>query len=123
MQITTQGKDKKLTVKKWMSENVITIEQNAPVSLAFELLLTNNIRHLPVISKGGALVGIITDRDLSEALTPPTASQEKKTNYLTVKNISAKKIMTPNPVTIEPAKNADFFRNTRRCMLAPFQHV
>ena len=103
MQILAKNKDKELTVKKWMSQNVITIEQDAPVSLAFELLLTNNIRHLPVVSKGGALVGIITDRDLSEALTPPTASHEKKANYLTVKNISAKKIMTPNPVTIEPA--------------------
>ena len=86
-----------------MSGNVITIEQDAPVSLAFELLLTNNIRHLPVVTKGGKLVGIITDRDLSEALTPPADSHAKKANYLTVKNISAKKIMTPNPISIEPS--------------------
>ena len=58
-----------LTVARWMSHKVITINQADPVSLAFEVLLTNDIRHLPVLSRK-KLVGIITDRDLHEALIP-----------------------------------------------------
>ncbi len=84
-----------------MASNVITISQDAPVSLAFDLLLTNNIRHLPVVSKPQKLVGIITDRDLNEALIPANPSPLKKNMYQTVKNITAKEIMTPNPITLE----------------------
>ena len=84
-----------------MASKVITIGQDAPASLAFDLLLTNNIRHLPVVSKAGKLVGIITDRDLNEALIPLNPSPLQKNMYQTVKKIKANKIMTPNPITIE----------------------
>jgi acetoin utilization protein AcuB len=90
-----------LTVARWMTRNVITIKQADPVSLAFELLLTNDIRHLPVLSRS-KLVGIITDRDLHEALIPSDPDRTQRSMYHTVKNIKAKEIMTPNPITIGP---------------------
>ena len=83
-----------------MTRNVITVNQTDPVSLAFELLLTNDIRHLPVLSRG-KLAGIITDRDLHEALIPSDPSHTHRSMYHTVKNIKAKNIMTPNPISIE----------------------
>jgi acetoin utilization protein AcuB len=88
-----------LTVGRWMTRNVITINQGDPVSVAFELLLTNDIRHLPVLSRK-KLTGIITDRDLHEALIPSDPSHTHRSMYHTVKNIKAKSIMTPNPITI-----------------------
>lgn len=84
-----------------MTRNVICINQSDPVSLAFDLLLMNDIRHLPVLSRG-KIVGIITDRDLHEALIPPDPSDTHRSMYHTVKNIKAKSIMTPNPITIDP---------------------
>jgi acetoin utilization protein AcuB len=90
-----------LSVGRWMTRNVITVNQADPVSLAFELLLTNDIRHLPVLSRG-KLAGIITDRDLHEALIPSDPSHTHRSMYHTVKNIKAKNIMTPNPISIEP---------------------
>jgi len=89
-----------LSVGRWMTRNVITVNQTDPVSLAFELLLTNDIRHLPVLSRG-KLAGIITDRDLHEALIPSDPSHTHRSMYHTVKNIKAKNIMTPNPISIE----------------------
>ena len=89
-----------MTVGRWMTRNVITVNQADPVSLAFELLLTNDIRHLPVLSRG-KLAGIITDRDLHEALIPSDPSHTHRSMYHTVKNIKAKNIMTPNPISIE----------------------
>ena len=89
-----------LSVGRWMTRNVITVNQADPVSLAFELLLTNDIRHLPVLSRG-KLAGIITDRDLHEALIPSDPSHTHRSMYHTVKNIKAKNIMTPNPISIE----------------------
>jgi len=89
-----------VTVEKWMTSNLITIHQDDPVTRAFELLLTNDIRHVPVVSKSQKLVGIITDRDLSEAVIPADPARSPRSMYHTVRNIKAKKIMTPNPVTI-----------------------
>jgi acetoin utilization protein AcuB len=84
-----------------MSGNVITVNQTDPVSLAFELLLTNDIRHLPVLSRN-RLVGIVTDRDMHEALIPSDPANAQRSMYHTVKNIKVKDIMTPNPITIGP---------------------
>ena len=95
-----------LTVARWMSGTVITIKQADPVSLAFELLLTNDIRHLPVLFRK-KLVGIITDRDLHEALVPSDSDRTHRRMYHTVKNIKAKEIMTPNPITIGPDAPVD----------------
>jgi acetoin utilization protein AcuB len=95
-----------LTVGRWMTRNVITINQADPASLAFELLLTNDIRHLTVLSRG-RLVGVITDRDLHEALIPSDPSHTHRSMYHTVKNIKAKDIMTPNPITIEASAPID----------------
>lgn len=90
-----------MTVERWMSGNVITVNQTDPVSLAFELLLTNDIRHLPVLSRN-RLVGIVTDRDMHEALIPSDPANAQRSMYHTVKNIKVKDIMTPNPITIGP---------------------
>jgi len=83
-----------------MSKKLITVPRDAPVSMAFELLLTNDIRHLPVVSQTHELVGIITDRDLNEAVIPADPSGSNRSMYHTVKNIKAEKIMTPNPITV-----------------------
>jgi CBS domain-containing protein len=42
---------------------VVTVTPNTPIWEAFEIMLKNNIRRLPVLSKG-KLVGIITEKDL-----------------------------------------------------------
>lgn len=90
-----------MTVSRWMTRTVITIDQDDPVSLAFHLLLVNDIRHLPVLSEGKP-VGIITDRDLKEALLPSDPSRKDHRSYHRIKNVKAKKIMTPNPILIGP---------------------
>jgi len=89
-----------VSVEMWMSKKLITVQRESPASLAFELMLTNGIRHLPVVTKTNKLVGIITDRDLSEAVIPADPSRSPRSMYHTVKNIKAEKIMTPNPVTV-----------------------
>jgi acetoin utilization protein AcuB len=88
-----------MTVARWMTTKLVTINKGDPVSLAFELLLTNDIRHLPVLSKG-KLVGILTDRDLHEATIPYESSLSRRGMYTTIREIPVERIMTPNPVTI-----------------------
>ena len=50
-----------LTARAIMTESVITIDQNASIQEAIELLLTQRISGLPVVDKQGLLIGIVTE--------------------------------------------------------------
>lgn len=58
-----------MLVKYWMSRNLVTVKTNDSVIKAQILLKDHNIRRLPVMEEGN-LLGIITDRDIRQLLTP-----------------------------------------------------
>ena len=47
-----------------MTQNVITIREDAPFEEARRKILTNQIRHLPVVNSNDQLVGLVTVRNL-----------------------------------------------------------
>ncbi len=51
-------------IEQWMTHDPVGIDASAPVREARELMLREGFRHLPV-TDGGALVGIVSIRDLS----------------------------------------------------------
>lgn len=53
-----------LNARDLMTENPVTVDPMTTVRRAIELLHTLDIRHLPVVSEGRELVGMISDRDL-----------------------------------------------------------
>ena len=55
-------------VSRTMTRKVITIDQEASIFDAQELLAKYKIRHLPIIDTDRRLIGIITDRDIRSAL-------------------------------------------------------
>ena len=57
------------TAKDIMVKNVFTIEGEARVALARLKMLRHNVGALPVIEKDGALIGMITLRDIDLAGT------------------------------------------------------
>jgi CBS domain-containing protein len=64
-----------MRVKDVMTRNPITIDPEASLATAMAVMQTNEIRHLPVIDEGGALIGIITDRDLRSAAFSPALAE------------------------------------------------
>lgn len=52
-----------ILVEEFTSPATITINLNAGLSEAYKLMLSNGIRHLPVI-EDGKVVGIISERDI-----------------------------------------------------------
>ncbi len=52
-----------LTAEELMTEDVLTVEESAPLAEAAELLAEQAIRHLPVV-RGRTLVGMLSDRDM-----------------------------------------------------------
>lgn len=58
-------------IREFMSSPLITVSSNTTMSQAVDIMNTNKIRRLPIISKhddNNKLVGIISDRDILEAI-------------------------------------------------------
>lgn len=60
-----------------MTENPMTVLESTSVRDAIELLQTLEVRHLPVVSTDGALVGMLSDRDIRNSGTPFTLLPER----------------------------------------------
>jgi acetoin utilization protein AcuB len=60
-----------MRVRDLMSRNVTTIEESETLHDAVERMVRAKVRHLPVLDRKGALIGIVTDRDIRHRLFAP----------------------------------------------------
>jgi acetoin utilization protein AcuB len=61
-----------IMVREWMNRRVFSIGPDARLSEAATLMRRRKIRHLPVVERGGRLVGMVSARDLRQALFAPS---------------------------------------------------
>lgn len=93
--------NKRLLVRDWMTENLITIKLQTSLPEAQRIMLAHNIRRLPVMNRE-KLVGIVTLGDIREAKpSDATTLSIYELNYL-LDQLTAKDFMTPDPITITP---------------------
>ncbi|MGQ9921285.1 MAG: CBS and ACT domain-containing protein [Desulfobacca sp.] len=90
-----------MLVRDWMSSEVISIDENTSMMKALHIMKENRIRRLPVTARG-ALVGIVSDRDLKEASPSKATTLDVHELYYLLAEIKVKEIMTKNPITIRP---------------------
>jgi acetoin utilization protein AcuB len=64
-----------MKVKEVMTRDPLTIDPEAPLGTAIDVMRRKRIRHLPVIDDAGRLLGIITDRDLRQATFAPALAE------------------------------------------------
>ena len=90
-------------VSRSMTHGVITVDQEASIFEAQELMARNDIRHLPVVDREQRLIGIVTDRDIRSALPYSyfkksfDQSEKEKLSKLRVADI-----MTKEPISVSP---------------------
>lgn len=53
-----------IKVSKYMSKQVVSIQQDMGIREAFFLMKEHSIRHLPIVDDNKQLIGIISDREL-----------------------------------------------------------
>ncbi|GGI64404.1 CBS domain-containing protein [Enterococcus alcedinis] len=90
-----------MSVKDFMSKNVITVEPQTPIFDAIDLMKTHQIHRLPVVT-AGKLVGLITEGVIQGALpSKATSLSVYEVNYLlnktNVKDIMIKEVETITP--------------------------
>src|SRR5215468_1903391 len=96
------GKEGPMDVKDLMHTAVTTVTPETRVSIAYQMMTMRGarIRHLPVVTGEGTLIGILTDRDLRRAVAsdaPPMAEYEWR---FLLDKLRVRDIMTPEVVTV-----------------------
>jgi acetoin utilization protein AcuB len=90
-----------MLVKNWMGKNVITINEDDSMQDAMKLMKQHSIRMLPVL-KNGALVGVLTDRDLKRASASDATTLDVHELLFLISKIKVKNIMSKNPISVPP---------------------
>jgi CBS domain-containing protein len=89
-----------MLVKDIMKTDVITLQYDAKLGFADEIMALERIRHLPVV-RDGVLIGIISERDLfKSSLTSIITSLKENRKFLN--SIDIKEVMVENLVTVSP---------------------
>lgn len=76
-----------------MNPGVVTVEPDSPTSLAARLLSRHNVGALPVRREDGALLGMITDRDIVLRCVAAEKNPEQT---------PVREVMTRGPASISP---------------------
>src|SRR3970040_1942809 len=88
-------------VTRRMKRNVATVSPSASLQEARRLIRGHNVRQLPVPVEDNKLTGILSDRDIREAMLPvgllPGASEKEMEEMLA--NTPVEKVMTRKVVT------------------------
>ena len=63
--------ERQMEVSELMSRRVVTVGTGVSCLAALQQMHTAGVRHLPVVSREGLLVGMLTDRDLRHHLFTP----------------------------------------------------
>ncbi len=103
-----------LRARDIMNTNVISMQKDAPIFEAVELLVENNISGLPVVEDDMTLAGILSEKDVvelfydseqaenktvEEYMTYPAVHFEENTTLLNTCNFLGKNIFRRVPVT------------------------
>ncbi|HMV66595.1 MAG TPA: CBS domain-containing protein [Myxococcota bacterium] len=87
-------------VREVMTRPATTIQARAALTEVLRLMEAGGFRHLPVIDTSGALVGILTDRDLAHRATGPMGFLEARERRDALASIEAYEVMTDSPVSV-----------------------
>lgn len=88
-------------VKDLMTRSPVTARTETGVAAASRLMRERKVRHLPVVDGRGALVGIVSDRDLRMLGAAPEATEGRAARRPR-KDVPLGRVMTWGVVTVQP---------------------
>lgn len=86
-----------MLVRDTMTPRPITITTAESLQGAMELMAMKHIRHLPVVDANGALIGLVTDRDLRRVAPSPVI---KGGDHAQMDTTTVERVMVRSPTTI-----------------------
>jgi acetoin utilization protein AcuB len=90
-----------MLVRDIMQSRLITVDPKTTLPQAMRLAAERRIRHLPVVDDG-ELVGIVSDRDLKQAMASPATSLEAHELTYLLQRLTVDQLMTRAVITVRP---------------------
>jgi acetoin utilization protein AcuB len=106
-----------MQISNVMTRNVITAPPSMSLALAQRLMEDHRIRHLPVVQEG-QLVGLVSDRDLRQALPSPMTTLTPAERTYKLGTLAIATCMTRAVVTVPP--EADLVQGIRQLLAGPY---
>ena len=94
-------------VSSIMTRDPVTLSDGDALRIAVDLELKRRIRHFPVLSKEGKLVGILTDRDIKRGLPSPLAVHNREDYERMLNETPVTRLMTKDPITVTSQSNVE----------------
>jgi acetoin utilization protein AcuB len=92
-----------------MTKSPVTIKASDSLLAATRILKEKGFKHLPVLDGNGALVGVVTDRDLKRASASDATTLEVHELLYLLDKLKIEQVMTRKPVSVatqETVQNA-----------------
>ena len=89
-------------VTDWMSKNVYTVNSDSPLSEAVKILREKKIKHLPVVDKKHAVVGVLSDRDIKEYMPSKATTLDVFELHNVLLETKVAKVMKKQVFTAKP---------------------
>jgi acetoin utilization protein AcuB len=96
------ARSRSIAVRDWMTLRVVSIRPDVRLGEAAALMRRRKIRHLPVVEKGGMLAGIVTARDLRQALFAPSVQDGLENLRGVLDSLMVRDVMTRGVVSVRP---------------------
>ena len=107
-----------MIVEEIMKTNVITLTQNHSINDAYTRMLHHKIRHLPIVDENKHLLGIVSDRDIRDALPSILIDSNEQRNLLEkpIKTIMKTNIITGHPLDFVEEIGTVFYEHPISCL-------
>jgi len=93
-------RERAISVRDRMSRRVTTVRPDSRLGAAARLMRDRAIHHLPVVDGAGQLVGIVTARDLRQALFAPAVQAERTDLRALLDALTVADVMTRGVVSV-----------------------
>ena len=91
-----------ISIKEFMTKNPVVLALGDTAADAYEKMRNHQIRHLPVVSENGELVGIFSATDLSRAYMPRETESGWYYDKERLNRLNLRHFMTQDPLTLTP---------------------
>ena len=91
-----------ISVRDLMTENVASLTPDDSLGALFDLMSDKNIRHVPIVSEDGEVLGLVSHRDLVSSIMPIEPELPLSQRRQMLENMCIKDIMTEGVETTEP---------------------
>ncbi|MBL4846525.1 MAG: CBS domain-containing protein [Planctomycetes bacterium] len=86
-------------LREIMTPEVHTLQLNQKLIDAIKFLHDHKVRHIPIVDSEGALVGVLTDRDVKRATPSPLAPNQREVWENVVTGTDLERVMSRDPIT------------------------